>query len=119
VNTLIAGEELGYGGAYRAERDERIATVGIGYADGFLRAYSGGRVVIHSESGEYIGEGKVVGKVCMDQCFISVGELDVKRGDIVTLMGEGGQIADLASKLGTVDHEIITVLSARLPRFVY
>jgi alanine racemase len=55
----------------------------------------------------------------MDQCFISVGELDVKRGDIVTLMGEGGQIADLASKLGTVDHEIITVLSARLPRFVY
>ncbi len=119
VNTLIAGEELGYGGAYRAERDERIATVGIGYADGFLRAYSGGRVVIHSESGEYIGEGKVVGKVCMDQCFISVGELDVKRGDVVTLMGEGGQIADLASKLGTVDHEIITVLSARLPRFVY
>ena len=119
VNTLIAGEELGYGGAYRAERDERIATVGIGYADGFLRAYSGSRVVIHSESGEYIGEGKVVGKVCMDQCFISVGELDVKRGDIVTLMGEGGQIADLASKLGTVDHEIITVLSARLPRFVY
>lgn len=119
VNTLIAGEELGYGGTYRAERDERIATVGIGYADGFLRAYSGGRVIIHSASGEYIGEGTVVGKVCMDQCFISVGDLDVKRGDIVTLMGEGTQIADLARKLGTVDHEIITVLSARLPRFVY
>lgn len=119
VNTLYSGSELGYGGAYRASGKERVATVGVGYADGFLRAYSGSRVVIHSASGKYIGEGKVIGRVCMDQCFISVGELDVKRGDIVTLLGEGEQISELAAKLDTVEHEILTVLSARLPRFVY
>lgn len=118
VHTLSDGEELGYGGAHRANGEERIATVGIGYADGFLRAYSGSRVVIHSEDGEYIGEGIVVGKVCMDQCFVSVGDLDVKRGDVVTLMGECGQITDLAKRLNTVEHETVSVLSARLPRFV-
>lgn len=119
VNTLFAGEELGYGGAYRAKGREHIATLGIGYADGFLRAYSGCRAVIHSANGDLIGEGRVVGNVCMDQCFVSVGDLDVKCGDIVTLMGEGTQIADLAKKLGTVENEIVTILSARLPRFIY
>ena len=114
VKTVDAGQCISYGRTFVTDCEMRIATVTIGYADGYSRLLSSkGEILVHGI------RCRIIGRVCMDQCFISVGELDVKRGDIVTLLGEGEQISELAAKLDTVEHEILTVLSARLPRFVY
>lgn len=107
IKYVPEGCGVGYGHTYRTGKRTRIATVCIGYADGYPRALSNrGRVIIN---GHYA---PVIGRVCMDQLMVDVTELpSVKVGDEVTVLGEDGGCVitpeEIASLCGTVNYEII------------
>ena len=113
VKTLHKGESIGYGREFIADSDRRIATIPLGYADGFVRAYCGeGHVEIHGLPARFAGRG------CMDQMMVDVTDIpDVKIGDEVTLFGsETLTIDDLARWGNTINYEVPCLLGARLPR---
>ena len=115
LHTAPAGSLVGYGGAHVAESDTSIATLPIGYADGFLRKYSGAEVTVLSGSGRH--KAKIVGRVCMDQCMIDVSGIDVKVGDRVILFGdEPKDLRSLAALANTIEYECLCLISARVPR---
>ena len=116
VHRLRKGEEVGYGGTFTAVRDSELATLPVGYADGFLRAYSGAEIVLRSPSGGLKGRGRIVGRICMDMCMADVTGLGAAEGDIATLIGEPGQLDALASLASTINYECVSLLSSRLPR---
>lgn len=108
---------ISYGRIFKTARPSRIATIPIGYADGYTRLLSNkGQVLLN---GEYA---PVVGRICMDQCMIDVTDLnsDVKVGDEVVLFGEQAgksiSVEEVASKIGTVNYEIVCVIGKRIPR---
>ena len=115
VKRLEAGEALSYGQAYRLARASTIATLPIGYADGYPRRVSPGAEVL-------IGGQRfpVAGRVTMDQVLVDCGDASVAEGDEAVLIGEqGGQrvrAEDLARLAGTIPYEIVTGISARVPR---
>ena len=112
VHTLKAGESVSYGGIFRAETDRRIATVAAGYADGFSRKYSGGKVLIEGK-----GYAKITGNICMDQFMCDVSELDdVVPGDSVILFGPENRADTLASIAGTINYESLCAVAKRVPR---
>src|SRR5262245_16738964 len=110
------GTPLGYGCTFKTNRPSLIATIPIGYADGWSRA--------HSNNGCVIVRGRfapIVGRVSMDLSIIDVTELpDIEIGDTVTLVGEqdGLRITaeEAAARIGTISYEIVTSISARVPR---
>lgn len=116
VKRVPAGEGISYGPTYFTSEEETIATVPIGYADGYSRR--------HSNSGEVIIHGRrvpVVGRVCMDQLMINVtGVPNVQVGDEVVLYGRQGDesitIDEIASRLGTISYEVVCALGKRVPR---
>ena len=115
LHTLPAGETLGYGGTFAADTPRTIATLPIGYADGFLRAYRDRLVTVHTASGDVSAQ--LVGRICMDQCMIDVTDLPVALGDTVTLFGTSArEVAELAAYGETIEHELICLISARIPR---
>lgn len=117
VNSVAAGETVGYGGAYLVQKDMTVATLPIGYADGFLRAYSGFYMTVHTKSGDI--KAPVIGRVCMDQCMIDVSGYDVAVGDSVTVFGiDPKDISRLAVMAETIDYEVLCLVSARVPRAV-
>ena len=91
VKELEAGRGVGYGWTYVTEKPTKIATVSVGYADGYPRALSNkGRVLIH---GQYA---PIVGRVCMDQIMVDVTDMEeVNVGDEVVLFGNQGEIMHL------------------------
>ena len=106
---------MGYGGTYLAESDGIIATLPIGYADGFIRAFSGAFVTVHTEMGDV--KARVVGRICMDQCMIDVSGALVKVGDTVTVFGiDPIDITRLAQLASTIEYEVLCLVSARVPR---
>ena len=115
VHILPPGETVSYGGTYSADTERRIATLPVGYADGFLRAYSGAFVRIATREGEV--RAPIVGRICMDQCMVDVTDLPVAVGDKVTLLGADPEdIRDLARRAGTIPYEVLCLISARVPR---
>jgi alanine racemase len=115
VQRLGAGEAISYGHTYRLDRVSTIATVPIGYADGYLRALSNrGRVLIR---GKRYG---VAGVVTMDQLMVDVGDDPVEIGDEVVLFGrqDGEEIRaeEVAGWAGTIGYEIVCAVSDRVPR---
>jgi alanine racemase len=112
---LAAGEGLSYGHRHRLERRTTIATVPVGYADGFSRRLSGSAEVL-------IGGRRrpVVGTVTMDQILVDCGEEEPRAGDEVVLIGPQGEdrIAadELAGWSGTINYEIVTGIGPRVPR---
>lgn len=115
VKTVAAGEGISYGHKYVTAAPTQIATIPIGYADGFTRSLT------FKAKGIVKGEIKpVVGRICMDQCMMEVDGLDVKVGDTVTLFGEASgtriSIDDYASMLGTINYEIVCMIGKRVPR---
>ncbi len=116
VKTVPAGEGISYGLRYTAERDIRVATLPVGYGDGYKRCLSGrADVLIHGKRVPQIGT------VCMDQMMCDVTGLpDVQTGDEAVLLGSQGdecitadEMADLA---GTISYEILLSISDRVPR---
>ena len=87
----------------------------IGYADGFMRGYSGASVRIETALGEVLAP--IIGRICMDQCMVDVTDLPVSVGDRVTLFGVSpDDIRDLARRGGTIPYEVLCLISARVPR---
>ena len=116
VKKVEAGSQLSYGRTYTADTDRIIATVPIGYADGYNRSLSNrARMLVN---GQYA---PVVGRICMDQCMIDVTDIpDVKMGDEVVVFGTQGDksipIEEISDMLGTINYEIPCVLTKRVPR---
>jgi alanine racemase len=112
VRELRAGEAVGYGGTYRARTRERVATLPVGYADGFPRSLSNrGFVWIKGV------RAPVRGRVCMDQTVVGVdGCGQVQPGDIAVLLGEGWGADRFAELLGTIAYEVLCGIGARVPR---
>ena len=116
MKDVPAGSPLGYGCTFTTERESRIATIPIGYADGLRRAHSNnGHVIIRGQFAP------IVGRVSMDLTLIDVTDSpDVKPGDEVILIGEQNGLRiraeDLAKQIGTISYEIVTGISSRVPR---
>lgn len=116
LKTVEKDTGISYGQIFKTKKRSKIATLPLGYADGFTR--------LLTEKAQVYLSGKrvdVVGKICMDQCMIDVSELeDVKLGDEVIIFGygqEGYPHADeLAEKIGTINYEIVCMVSRRIPR---
>lgn len=119
VKPVKKGETIGYGGAYTLTEDKMIATVGVGYADGYKRALSNkGRMLVH---GQYA---PIVGRVCMDQTMIDVsGIQDVQVGDEVILFGTQGDktipVEEPAMLSESFNYEFVCDISRRVPRIFY
>ncbi|MGK7389484.1 MAG: bifunctional UDP-N-acetylmuramoyl-tripeptide:D-alanyl-D-alanine ligase/alanine racemase [Candidatus Cyclobacteriaceae bacterium M2_1C_046] len=112
VRDVPKGRTIGYGRMGKAEEDKKIATVAIGYADGFTRFFSNGK-------GEMLVNGaraSVIGNVCMDMTMIDVTGMEVKEGDDVIIFGEEPTINELAARIGTIPYEILTNVSERVKR---
>lgn len=116
LKVLNEGKYVGYGRKFKTERKSIIATLPVGYADGYTRMFSGrAKVIINGKFAP------VVGNICMDQCMIDVTDIEnVKVGDEVILMGGHGNIKfdadDIANTLGTIKNEVICMISKRVPR---
>lgn len=116
IKRVPAGSPIGYGRAFITERESVIATVPVGYADGFIRRMSaGGRVIV---GGEYA---PVVGRVCMDQFMVDITGIDgVEAGDEVILMGKCGKkeitADEIARVLDTISYEVVCMIGKRVPR---
>lgn len=116
VFDLPAGERVGYGGEFIADERRTVAVIPIGYADGWLRAYTGAAVHLRSVSGEH--DVPLIGRVCMDQCMIDVTGCEARVGDLVTLFGENcTQLAALSARAGSIDYESLCLISSRVLRF--
>ena len=120
LKKVPAGTSVSSGRKYTATKDSLIATIPIGYADGFPRPYSSkGKVIVN---GVYA---PIAGNICMDQCMIDVTHVPyVKLGDEVTIMGSDGICEiladDIAEATGTINYEIVCAFGQRLPKvYVY
>lgn len=115
------GESAGYGLAFIADREMKLAVLSIGYADGLPRALSGGngRVLINGYSVS------ILGRICMDQTLVDVSGVpddEIAQGDTAVLIGRSGQkeitAGELAERCGTITNEILSRLGARLERVI-
>lgn len=113
VKELYEGEYVSYGRTYQADEKRIVATVPIGYADGFLRRNSKIGTALEIKG----CRARLIGRVCMDQCVIDVSDVDgVKEGDEVTVFGGAVSVEELARLNLTIPYEIFCGLSKRIPR---
>jgi len=108
---------ISYGRTFKTRRESKIATIPIGYADGYTRLLSNkGKVLINGE------KAPIVGRICMDQCMVDVTDLksEVRVGDEVVLFGKQGNseitVEDIAQAIGTINYEIVSIIGKRVPR---
>lgn len=114
VRDVPPGESVGYSQGFRATVPTRIATCAAGYADGLLRAYSPtGAVFVAGETRP------ILGRVSMDVCAVDVTGLDVAVGDRVELYGPNRLLDDAAAAAGTISYELLTSITARVPRLYF
>ena len=112
VKKVPAGTPIGYGRNFIAKKNSVIATLPLGYADGYIRAYKNFHVEVHGKIAP------IAGRICMDQFMVDVTEIpDVKIGDEFILFGgEKISIDDAAKHLDTINYEITCLISERVPR---
>ena len=113
------GDSVGYGGEYTLQRDSRLAILAAGYADGIPRAAGSTDTKRGIEAVIAGRRCRIVGRVSMDLIVADVTELsesEVKRGDMVRILGEGITVDDLAGASGTAGYEILTRLGRRYRR---
>lgn len=116
LKEIPVGASVGYGRRFKAERPSKIATLALGYADGYPRPYSPfGKVIVNGQIAP------IAGNICMDQCMVDVTDVpDVKLGDEVIVMGTDGVNTiladDIAKATGTINYEITCAFGQRLPK---
>ena len=119
VKEIPAGEKVSYGGTFTTTRTTKLATVSVGYGDGYPRALSSkGYVLVRGQ------KAPIVGRVCMDQMMVDVTDIEnVTRADIVTLIGKDGDaeitVEEIAALAGTFNYEFVCDLGKRIPRSYY
>lgn len=114
VKTIEKGESISYGRTFIAPKKMKVATIPVGYADGYWRHLSNkGEVIINRK------RRRILGRVCMDQFVVEVDD-DVKIGDKVILIGKQGNefisAEEIAEKVGTINYEVTCRISERVPR---
>ncbi|MGH7358775.1 MAG: alanine racemase, partial [Candidatus Rokuibacteriota bacterium] len=115
VKRLPAGSRVSYGWRYELDRDSNVATVPVGYGDGYRRGFSTGAEIL-------IGgrRRRVAGTVTMDQILVDCGDDDVVAGDEVVLVGAQGNeritAEELGANAGTIGYEAVTAIGRRVPR---
>lgn len=112
IKTLKSNETVGYGRKEKLDRDARIATIRIGYADGLSRQFGNrtGKVLVN---GKYA---PIIGDVCMDLCMIDVTDIPAEEGDSVIIFGKDLSVVELAKSIHTIPYEILTAVSPRVKR---
>lgn len=115
IKQIKKGETVGYGRRGVMPEDGQIATVKIGYADGFLRALGNGvgSMFINGE------EVFTIGNICMDMCMLNITGKNVKEGDEVIIFNSQKSLYKLAEKLNTIPYEVLTSISQRVKRVYY
>ncbi|TVR39367.1 MAG: bifunctional UDP-N-acetylmuramoyl-tripeptide:D-alanyl-D-alanine ligase/alanine racemase [Cryomorphaceae bacterium] len=115
IKTLQPGESVGYQRAAVVDSIRRIATIPVGYADGFPRALGNGK-------GEVAIAGfraPTVGNVCMDMCMVDVTNIPCREGDEVEIFGSDVPLNEMATRLNTIPYEVISGISQRVKRVYY
>lgn len=113
IKTIEKGTSVSYAGTYTVDKDTRIVTLPVGYADGFPRTQKNPQVFIN---GKLLN---IVGRICMDQTMVEIPDnLEVNMEDEAILIGDidGIRIGDISSKIGTIDHEILCCITKRVNR---
>ena len=116
LHRVRRGEHISYGYTYEAPRDITVATIPVGYADGFLRAFAnGGHIYVNGASAP------IIGRICMDQCMADVSDIDVSVGDEVVLFGGGDndRIMALANAAHTINYELVCLIGKRVSRIYH
>ncbi|PSL00495.1 bifunctional UDP-N-acetylmuramoyl-tripeptide:D-alanyl-D-alanine ligase/alanine racemase [Cecembia rubra] len=115
IKNLKKGQTIGYSRKGVMQEDGQIATIALGYADGYDRRFSNGKgfVLINGK------KAPVIGNVCMDMTMIDVSGLNVKEGDEVIIYGPGISLKELAERIGTIPYELLTNISSRVKRVYY
>jgi len=115
IKVLKKGESVGYSRKGTMRQDGKIATIAIGYADGYDRRFSNGQ-------GQVLIKGKkaaVIGNICMDMTMVDVTGMEVEEGDEVIVYGPGLSLKEQASTIGTIPYELLTNISSRVKRVYY
>jgi alanine racemase len=115
IKQVAAGDTVGYSRKGKVTRNSRIATVPIGYADGFTRKLGNG-------IGTMLINGKhapTIGNICMDMTMLDITDIDAEEGDEVIVFGEGQPISEVAKAAGTIAYEVLTNMSSRIKRVYY
>jgi len=117
IKTLEAGREISYGGTFTTEKETAVATVSVGYADGYKRTLSGKFYVLIRGK-----KAPILGRVCMDQFMVDVTDIpDAQVGDTVTLIGRDGDEVISAEAFGeaaqSFNYEVVCSISCRVPRY--
>ncbi len=116
IKEVDEGVPVSYGRIYTTQRKTTIATLPVGYADGYSRTLSGkAKVIVRNKIVP------VIGRICMDYCMIDVSEVrGIEKGDEVTLFGEKGECnistEDIAEAIGTNNYEVVCMIGKRVPR---
>ena len=115
IHDVKAGESVGYSRRTILDRDSRIASLPIGYADGLNRLLGNrkGFCLVNGRKAEYVGN------ICMDVCMIDVTDIPCEEGDLVTIFGDGLSPSELASRCGTIPYEILTGIAPRVKRIYF
>ena len=118
IKTVGPGTGISYGRTYVTDKETKIATLPIGYGDGYKRNLSNkGYVLIGGK------RAPIVGRVCMDQMMVDVTDVDAHEGDLVTLIGKDGNeeitVEELSELAGTFNYEFVCDLGKRIPRVYY
>lgn len=115
IKYLKKGQTVGYSRRGELTKDSKIATLAIGYADGYDRRFSNGKgyVKINGQTAP------IIGNVCMDMCMVDISDIEVKEGDEAVIYGDGISLKDLATRIGTIPYELLTNISSRVKRVYY
>ena len=112
IKHISASESVGYNRKWKSSKDAVIATIPIGYADGFPRSGGNGKAKV-------LVNGKlatVIGNVCMDMCMLDITNISAKEGDTVIIFGEELSISQLAKNVGMIEYDLLTGISQRVKR---
>lgn len=115
IKKLQMGQTVGYGRKGLMKTDGQIATIAIGYADGYDRRFSNGKgyVLVHGQ------KAPVIGNVCMDMTMVDITGIPAKEGDEVIIYGEGISLQELATSIDTIPYELLTNISSRVKRLYF
>jgi len=115
IKHIKAGDTIGYERNYTPKKDVTIATVPIGYADGFSRRLGNG-VGKMKVNGSFA---PVVGNVCMDMCMLDISDIEANEGDEVIVFGKDYSVIDFANDMETIPYEVLTSFSRRVKRVYF
>ena len=112
IKTVAKGESVGYGRAFTANENLRIAIIPVGYADGYRRSLGHGKGQVYVNGKRF----STIGNICMDMIMVDVTETIVEEGELVEIIGPNQSLLDFSELLDTIPYEVLTSLSNRVHR---